>query len=298
MRWAWGLLAGLVLAAAPPETGGEARLKADVLHLATAFHPRSFSQPKNLEQASAWIANRFREAGAVVTFQTYTVNGDGYRNVLARFGPEQGPRIVLGAHYDAVRVTPGADDNASGVAVLLEVARLFGKSTPAVAVELAAYANEEPPCFRTMGMGSAQHAQRLKREGAEVRAMVSVDMVGDYSQSTSPTGAFAAVGANTLAVVGDDPHRKEVLDLVAALAPGLKPQTKVISVIGPRSTAGIDWSDHHPFWDAKFPGVMVTDGAWNRNKAYHSPEDRPERLDYPRMAELAQALRHWILQQK
>lgn len=291
-------LAASFLLAAPPSETAEARLRKDVVHLATAFHPRAFGYPENLEKASGWIAERFRDAGGEVTFQAYTVNGAPYRNVLARFGPETRSRLVLGAHYDAVRATPGADDNASGVAVLLEVARLLGRQAPRLRVELAAYACEEPPCFRTAAMGSAQHARRLRQEGAEVRAMVSVDMVGDYGAGTVPASAFSPVVEHTLAVVGDEAQGGAVRALAKSLGKALAPALQVVPVVAPRTVPGIDWSDHHPFWDAGYPGVMVTDGAWARNKAYHSPGDVPERLDFRRMAELARALNAWVLAEK
>lgn len=130
-------------------------LRAHVETLTTRFAPRDFDHPENLDRAAAFIAEALRSTGASVSEQTYRVGERTYRNVLAELGPDTPERIVVGAHYDTAGDQPGADDNASGVAGLLELARLLAASPPPLRVELAAYTLEEPPSFRTERMGSA-----------------------------------------------------------------------------------------------------------------------------------------------
>src|SRR5262249_47462178 len=130
------------------------------------------------------VGKVFREAGGLVEEQPFVAGGLDYKNVLGRFGSgwsEGRPRIVLGAHYDTCGVQPGADDNASGVAAILELARCFQAAPPPIPIELCAYCLEEPPYFRTPDMGSAVHARSLKERGVDVKAMFSLEMLGYYS---------------------------------------------------------------------------------------------------------------------
>src|SRR5207237_7424647 len=128
-----------------------------------------------------YLRQEFTASGGRVSEQEFKVDGQGYRNVIVEFGPATPERIVVGAHYDTFDALPGADDNASGVACLIELARLLAQADLPLRVELVAYALEEPPYFGTASMGSAVHAQSLKKEGAPVRAMLSLEMVGYFS---------------------------------------------------------------------------------------------------------------------
>src|SRR5262249_25628366 len=160
-----------------------AKLSEHVEALATTFSPRDWRHPENLDRAADYIRQALEEAGGAVRDQPFEVRGKTYRNVIASFGPASGPVVVVGAHYDTAGPLPGADDNASGVAGLLELGRLLGASPPKVRVELVAYTLEEPPFFRTDRMGSAVHAEALKAAGVEVRAMISLEMLGCYSDA-------------------------------------------------------------------------------------------------------------------
>ena len=165
--------------------------------LSQTLYPRSFDQPDKLEAAASYIHEEFAKTGAAVEDQVFSVEGLRYRNVIVRFGPKDGPLLVIGAHYDSHGVapegakhpkgftpqthTPGADDNASGVAGLLELSRLLAASPPPGPVELVAYSLEEPPWFRTTSMGSAWHAEQLRLSGRPVRLMISLEMIGYFS---------------------------------------------------------------------------------------------------------------------
>src|SRR2546428_7261312 len=147
------------------------RLEGHVRVLSERFSPRGDKNLKNLDAAAEYIADALRAAGGEVSDQRYSSDGYTYRNVIAALGPESEERVVVGAHYDAFRGFPGADDNASGVAGVLELARILGASPPAMRVEPAAYSPEEPPHFRTDSMATAVHAATLKPTKARARAI-------------------------------------------------------------------------------------------------------------------------------
>lgn len=273
----------------------EARLRADVERLSVDFRPRDHRHPANLDRVADHVAEAFRAAGGRVTEQVFEVPGCTTRNVSARFGPEAGARVMVGAHYDAYRDLPAADDNASGVAGLLELARILGERPPAGPVELVAYSLEEPPHFGTGDMGSAHHARALRTSGAAVTAMLSLEMIGFFSDEPGSqafpvpfVGALYPDRGSFIAVVGrlgDGGLVRRVKGAMRGAAP-----LDVRSMTAPRSVPGIDFSDHHPYWDAGFPAVMITDGAFFRNRAYHTEGDTADRLDYHRMAQVVQGV--------
>ncbi len=271
------------------------RLEAHVRTLSESFGPRSHLHAENLSKVADHLAAGFRDAGGVVHEQRWEVGGRAYRNVLARFGPETNTPVILGAHYDVDGPHPGADDNASGVAGLLELARLFGEQPPPFEVVLAAYALEEEPHFRTNAQGSWAHAESLARRGAKVRGMLSVEMIGFFSDAPgsqalpfalleplyTDRGDFIAVVGN-LTQVGIVRQIKRAMRSASPLP--------VRSINAPAALEGIDFSDHMPFWHFGFDAVMVTDTAFNRNPHYHRATDTWQTLDYRRMAQVVEAL--------
>src|SRR5215510_14870291 len=185
------------------------KLETHVRTLSQSFVPRDESHPENLDRCAAYIRQEFESANARVSEQPFTVDGKTYRNVIAHFGPETKEMVVVGAHYDTAGPLPGADDNASGVAGLLEIARLLGNRQLPMRVELVAYTLEEPPFFRSEQMGSAMHAKSLKREGAVVRVMFALEMIGYFSDARDsqhfPISAFSLfypTEGNFISVVG------------------------------------------------------------------------------------------------
>ena len=277
-----------------------ARLEAHVRFLAETCAPRHWQGRAGLEKAGCYIAETLRSSGGRVSEQVFDVRGHPYRNVIASFGPEGGARILVGAHYDACGPLPGADDNASGVAGVLELARLLGAHPPPLRVDLVAYTLEEPPFFRTGNMGSARHAQALAMEGAKVKAMIALEMIGRFSDAPG-SQAYPSLlisplypdRGNFIAVVG----RLGDIGLVRSVKRSMTRATAlpVVSINAPRWIPGIDFSDHHPYWDAGFPAVMVTDTAFYRNTDYHTGEDTPDRLDYVRMSQVVQGVYATVL---
>lgn len=287
-----------VAVSVPPGTAATVdpeRLKAHVRMLSETLHPRSHAHTENLERAADYIVGHLEAAGGTVESQPFRVAGRDYRNVLARFGPEAGERVIIGAHYDAAPGTPGADDNASGVAGLLELAVLLGRKPPPVRVDLVAYTLEEPPYFGTRQMGSAVHARSLKGAGVVVRGMVSLEMLGTFSDAPDSQDYPLAVmrlrypnQGNFIGVVGS-PGDGGLLDTVAAAMRASSP-LPVEALAAPRAVTGVDLSDHASFWDAGYQAVMVTDTAFLRNPRYHTAGDTWDTLDYVRMAQTVQGV--------
>jgi hypothetical protein len=266
------------------------RLEAHVRMLCETLAPRDASHPENLDRVAAYLREEFARArGAVVAEQPFEVSGRTYRNVIASFGPETAERIVVGAHYDTAGARPGADDNASGVAGLLELARLFGEMPPPLRVELVAYTLEEPPYFRSRLMGSAIHAASLREQGVRVRAMFSLEMIGYFSDAPGSQQfpvqlltAFYPSRANFISIVG----KMDQGGLVRRVKRAMRGASAlpVYSINAPRSIPGVDFSDHLNYWNAGYDAVMITDTAFYRNPNYHTYEDTPATLDYRRMA--------------
>lgn len=304
-------------------------LQTHVKALSQDFFARSFDQPAQLQRAANYIFNELQTMGYQPVRQSYDVKGQAFENIVLRLGPadagsegqqSQQPLLVMGAHYDSVRSgelqsavndqpavptpeshTPGADDNASGVAGLLELARLLKGQTLAQPLELVFYTLEEPPNFRTEFMGSYQHAKSLKDSGRAVRLMLSVEMIGYFSDAPgsqhyplAPLSWLYPDTGNFLALIGELQNfaamrrTKGVMQSVAAGAG----QTRLAlhSLNSPRWVHGVDFSDHLNYWNFDYPAIMVTDTSFMRNANYHQSTDTWDTLNYERMAQVVQML--------
>ncbi|HEX8361116.1 MAG TPA: M28 family peptidase [Longimicrobium sp.] len=276
------------------------RLEGHVRMLAGELAPRSVSHPANLDAAASYVAARMAEGGAEVADQRYRAHGQTFRNVVARLGPREGERVVVGAHYDAAGPFPGADDNASGVAGVIELARVLAGAPLAVPVELVAYPCEEPPFFRTPFMGSMVHAASLRDEGVRVRAMIALEMIGFFSDAPGSQSfpspllkPFYPSRGNFITVVGrlgQGPLIRRVKRAMRRASP-----LTVRSIQAPQAVPGVDFSDHASYWAAGFDAVMVTDTAFYRNPHYHTAHDTPDTLDYRRMAMVVEGVRAAVL---
>ncbi len=276
------------------------RLKTHVQKLSEEFSPRSYTDIENLDRTAAYIKHEFELAKGQVSEQPYKANGRSYRNVIAMFGKESKERIVIGAHYDVCEPLPGADDNASGVAGLIELAHLLGKTELPMQVELVAYTLEEPPFFRTEAMGSSVHAASLKKQGVKIRAMFSLEMIGYFSDEPNSQSfpnpilrVFYPTRGNFISIVGNFGQ----IGLTRKIKRSMRAATDlpVYSINAPGWLPGIDFSDHLNYWKNDFPAVMVTDTSFYRNKNYHTAQDTMEKLDYNRMAQVVQAVHATIL---
>jgi Zn-dependent M28 family amino/carboxypeptidase len=278
-----------------PET-----LRTHVEVLSKRFVPRDDDHPENLDKAAQYIATELRSTSARVSDQEFTVDSAAYKNVIAEYGPESPDIIVVGAHYDTAGDQPGADDNASGVAGLLELGRLLSRVTLRSKIFLVAYALEEPPHFRTENMGSAVHAKSLRERGVSVKLMISLEMIGYFSDiensQSFPIGLlrlFYPSRGNFILVVDKvfSNHARQVKKWMSAAS-----DLPVYSINAPGIIPGVDFSDHLSFWNQGYPAVMVTDTAFYRNNAYHSRMDTADRLDYGKMAKVVNGIFTYVIE--
>lgn len=269
----------------------ETKLRAHVDAMCKDFYPRNSDNTENLNRCADYIATHFKEAGATVEMQDYIVDKMTYRNVIGRFGVGKPKKIIVGAHYDSCDDTPGADDNASGVAGLLELARLIGKDQPDTELELVAYTLEEPSFFGGPQMGSVIHANSVAAEKDRIIGVIVLEMIGYFSDAPGSQsypivcmkGYYPSKG-NYITVVS----RWDQSDWIADLKAGMKGTTDlpVYSFRGPASLPGVDFSDHRNYWPHNIPAAMVTNTAFYRNKNYHRLGDTPDKLDYHRMGKV------------
>jgi len=233
----------------------------------------------DLERAARYIEQQLGKT----TAQAFRSAGRTVRNIEAGAGS-----VVVGAHYDSVPGCPGADDNASGVAVLIELARM------ALPARFVAFANEEMPYFETDEMGSQVWARDARRRGERISAMLSLEMLGYYRDAPGtqhyppPLGWLYPERADFIAFVGDLGARRLVRRAIAAFRRHAKFPSE--GVAAPAFIAGVTWSDHWSFRSQGYAAIMITDTAFNRYPHYHRPSDTPEKLDYLRMARVTLGL--------
>ncbi|MBL0058912.1 MAG: M28 family peptidase [Elusimicrobia bacterium] len=275
-----------------------ALLRSHVEHMSRCS-PRHAGAP-GLEEAARYVRDQLASTGRPVEEQTFELNGRTYRNLLLSYGPRTGERVVVGAHYDGRDDTPGADDNASGVAVLLELAHSLKTVPFKTRVDLVAYTLEEINPGLWALQGSTTHAQALRKEGAAVKLMISLEMLGYYDERLGTQNyplpfmnRFYPDRAHFLSIVGsirETPWVYRLKPVMRRASP-----LPIYSMTAPRWVAGIEHSDHQSFWNAGYPAVMITDTAYLRNPHYHRPTDTPDTLDYARMAHAAAAVHAAVL---
>jgi hypothetical protein len=279
-----------------------ASLEKHVRVLSTDFADRSFDNTPRLEGAAKYIEAELTSMGLKVIAQNFTAQDRSFRNLVVQLGPDTPDVLVIGAHYDVAGKQPGADDNASGIAGLIELARLLKNAKLQRRVELVAYANEEPPYFRTPWMGSAVHARALKASGKRALLMLSLECIGYFSDApgsqSHPVSLLNAVYptvGNFIALVGyyedGDVSRRVKTAMMAGS------DLPVHSINAPGFVVGIDFSDHLNYANEGFVGMMVTDTAFYRNKAYHTPQDTADRLDYQRMGKVVDGVYRAVISQ-
>lgn len=275
----------------------ETNLRRHVDRLAGLIGPRTLEQPKTIEATIGYLKGQWRQMGHEVRDETYDAIGTEATNLIVeKPGTKRADEtVLLGAHYDTVYMTPGADDNASAVAVLLETSRLLADHQGKRTARYVAFACEEPPYFNLDSMGSQHHARQSRRRGDKIVGMLCLEMVGYFkdevgSQQVPPTipkmfhGLFPRRG-NFLAAVGN----LSSLRLCWAFRRGFKRAARrmgLLSLCLPEAIHEIRMSDNSSFWDQGYPALMLTDTAFLRNPNYHLASDTPETLDYARMTDV------------
>ncbi len=279
-----------------PVKGLAERLRADVQVLARDIGERSVRRPKGLHAAADRIEASFASSGLSPVRQTFDVEGVACDNVEVEIRGSDKPNdlVIVGAHYDSVAFTTGANDNGSGVAALLALAEKFAARKPHRTLRFVAFANEEPPYFQTPNMGSLVYAKRSRARGENVVAMLSLETIGFYSDVKGsqkyppPLGVAYPSTGNFIGFVGDRSSADLVRRAIATFrATARFPSEGAAPFAG---IPGVGWSDHWSFWQVGYPAIMVTDTAPFRYPHYHTTADTPDKLDYERMAGVVSGL--------
>jgi Zn-dependent M28 family amino/carboxypeptidase len=272
------------------------RLKEHVTFLTSIQPARNYRNTGSLEKVCSYLEETFRQLGALPVRQTWTADGREYHNIIASYNTEKSRRLVVGAHYDVCGDGPGADDNASAVAGLLETARLVFSQQPPLdyRIDFVAYCLEEPPFFATTSMGSYVHASSLQEEKATVIGMICYEMIGYFSDEPGsqpyPSPELAAIypsTANFIVVVGIKEHEPFNLHVHRLMKQDAGIDVQVISFPGRESLASL--SDQRSYWMFGYPALMINDTAFIRNPNYHTQNDTADTLDFPKMAEVVSA---------
>ena len=276
-------------------------LKAHVEMLAGTIGERNMQHPEALNKAADYIRQTLESREYQVSEDTYEVNGQTLRILYATLAGSKNPTqpFVVGAHYDSVTGSPGANDNASGVAAVLELARILKTDIPGRPIMLAFFPNEEPPYFQTKDMGSLRFARGFHQGIDRFYGMMSIETIGYYSEQPGSqkypsfiSSMFPSTG-NFIGFVGDNKSREMVKTAIAEFR--LKTHFPAEGASLPGSIDGIGWSDHWSFWQIGVPAIMVTDTAPFRYPYYHKADDTPDKLDFDRMARVVLGLKRVVL---
>jgi hypothetical protein len=279
---------------------GEARerLRRDVEALARGIGERNTLKPEALEKAAELVEAQLRAAGYTPKRQVYTADGQDCSNIEATIAGRSEGSFVVGAHYDSARGSPGANDNGSGVAVLLELGRRLHGASPERTIKLVFFVNVEPPFFQTSKMGSRVWAEEAHRRGERVVGMLSLETIGFYSGEPNsqkypfPMGAFYPDRGYFLGFIGNVDSGPFVREAVGAFREVATLPSEGAAM--PDHTTGVDWSDHASFWKYGWPALMVTDTAPFRYPHYHTRRDLPEQVDADALARATTGIEHVV----
>ena len=271
-------------------------LRSGVEMLAGEIGPRNEHRYQELMACADWIASQLSQDGHEVRRQAYEVRGKTYENLEVEIAGFARPEeiVVVGAHYDTVPGSPGANDNSSGVVALLELARRFGSRRSRRTLRLVAFVNEEMPHFMSGAMGSQVYARACRHRGDRVTAMISLETIGYYRQGAGtqqyppPLSLLYPTEGNFLGFVGNLRSNRLLREAVGAFRTHARFPSEGASL--PALVPGVSWSDHSSFWSNGYPAIMITDTAPFRYPHYHTPEDTPDKLDYPSLARVVDGI--------
>lgn len=282
------------------QVGLRDRLEADTKYLSVTIGERNIPRLGSLQATTAYLRATLVQAGYAVTEHIFSVGGHEVSNVEASLAGSDNMKeiIVVGAHYDSVVGTVGANDNATGVAAALELAKLLQGKKLQRTVRFVFFANEEPPHFQTENMGSRVYARQLRRHGVRVSAMISLETIGFYSDAPSSQkyppvlGLFYPDRGNFIGFVGNPESR----DLVRRSVRRFRDSTSFPSegVAAPADWPGVGWSDQWSFWQEHYPAIMITDTAVFRYPYYHTAGDTVDRVEFDRAARVVDGVRHVV----
>jgi Zn-dependent M28 family amino/carboxypeptidase len=269
--------------------------------LASDIGERNMNHYENMQKAANYISQELTTYGYKTDLQAISCQSKIVHNVIAEHQGNLNPKkiVVVGAHYDTVNACPGANDNASGVAAMLEIARILKTVDIPITIHFVAFANEESPFIRTKEMGSYYYAKTLSENKENVIAMLSLETLGNYSNkvqtqkysSLFPFWQFTDVG-NFIAFISDFKSRslcKKISTYFELNAPFRQKK-----LYGPSWLRGINSSDQWAFWKNGYPAVMITDTGPFRSRWHHKPEDTPEKINYPVLCKLIEVLADFL----
>ncbi|SEM19711.1 Peptidase family M28 [Syntrophus gentianae] len=265
-----------------------------VEYLSVKIGDRHLWKGDSLDRTAEYIESAVSGYGYAVERQSYSSYGKTVSNLIVEKRGESEGVVIVGAHYDSVPGTPGADDNASSVAGLLELARLCKESPSRKTLVFAAFVNEEPPSFGSRNMGSMVYAKHLKDNNISIDVMISLEMIGFFSEEVVQgyplpgMDVFYPKKGNFIGIVGNFPSSRYVF----LLKRGIRKHSNMIakSLTAPEFFGGINLSDHYSFWQHGYRAVMITDTSFYRNRNYHQETDTIDTLNFERMAELVKGL--------
>jgi Zn-dependent M28 family amino/carboxypeptidase len=276
-------------------------LTAHLKYLSVTLGDRSIYRPENLKKAEDYVFRSFQDMGYAPRRQTFICQRLEVSNVIAGDQDAAG-YYILGAHFDTVADTPGADDNASGVAVLLEVARLARNQNPPRPWTFIGFTTEEPPAFFTPYMGSRVYAKEARKRKEKILGMLCLEMVGYFRSEPNSQDlplplrlmGYPTTG-NFIGLVSDRRSKPLLERLDRAVKQGCKLPSVTLAVpLGGHILPEVRLSDHANFWDEGYPAIMLTDTAFMRNPHYHGPGDVMENLDLEAMTELTLGLANFV----
>jgi Zn-dependent M28 family amino/carboxypeptidase len=278
-----------------------AELVADVQTLAGEIGERNMLHYPQLNAAADFIEASLSRAGLRPRRDTYELDGRACHNIEAEIRGARPGIVVIGAHYDSVFGSPGANDNGSGVAAMLALARRFAGKPTGETLRFVAFVNEEPPYFQTGQMGSLVYASRCKARGDQISFMISLETIGYFSDApgsqTYPSlgiGAFYPTKGNFIGFVGNVRSRGLLRRAVGLFRQQAKLPSEGAAL--PSFIPGVGWSDQWAFWQHGYPAIMITDTAPFRYPHYHAATDTPDKLDYDRFALVASGVEKTIVE--
>ncbi|MBL8026381.1 MAG: M28 family peptidase [Fibrobacteres bacterium] len=281
-------------------TVSQEALRSHVEALTSLPVPRNFSNMNSLKASYRYITDQFDSVGLEPILHKFKIGSDTFVNIIGTINPEKEEIIVIGAHYDVCGDQQGADDNASGVAGLIELAKILSahKSDIKYQIQFVGWTNEEPPFFKTPGMGSYQHAKLLHSMGKKVKLAISLEMIGYFTDSSTqeyPTflmKPFYPSKGNWIAAVSNFGSRSYLSKVKKAINKNTDIYCRTL--FAPKSVVGIDFSDHWSYWQFGYDAIMITNTSFYRTPHYHKKTDTPETLDYIRMGEVVKGVAYFI----
>jgi Zn-dependent M28 family amino/carboxypeptidase len=272
-------------------------LRLVVTRLAGDIGARTYRDLDRLARTSTYLSEQFASFGYRVTRHPFVFSGNTYHNIIAELTGGSSPEtmLIIGAHYDSVSTTPGADDNASGVAGLLGLARALAGARMERTVRFVAFALEEWPVYRSRNMASYHYALSLKEKNERVDGMICLEMIGYFCDREGcqhypfplMNRVFPKTG-NFISMVGNMRSKSFTERIAQYFQQGT--DLPVVTLNAPAIVIGIDFSDHWSFGKFGYEAFMVTDTAFYRNPHYHGPTDLPDTLDYTRMSKVVEGL--------